>query len=250
VGPPPFLNGVDWHRPWLAAWRQPGERVAAASAAGLTLPHALNAQGGAPVRFTGPAALPQGHAYEAHIFATRTCPTRENLHDFFNGLAWLKFPLAKARLNALQAMEIAQGAVGGVRGPVRDAITLFDENGALLDAPPALWEALIARDWKRLFVDLRPLWAQAQVLVVGHALLEKLAQPRKALTAHIWHSQCPLSSHADADEWLASELTAERLRTKPFVTLPVLGIPGWCQGNDDESFYDDLRVFRPPPARP
>ena len=58
---------------------------------------------------------------------------------------------------------------------MRDAITVFDENGALLDAPPALWEALLARDWPRLFVDLRPLWAQARLVIFGHALLEKLA---------------------------------------------------------------------------
>jgi hypothetical protein len=249
VGPSSFLNGVDWHRPWFAAWQPAGERVAAASAAGMTLAQALNAQGGTTVRFTEPDALPQGHAYEAHIYATRTCPTRENLHDFFNGLAWLNFPLAKSRLNELQAAEIAQSGIGGVRGPVRDAITLFDENGALLDAPEPLWNALLSRDWKRLFVGLRPLWAQARVLVIGHALLEKLAQPRKALAAHVWHSQCSLSSRTEADEWLAGELTAGRLRAKPFVPLPLLGIPGWCQGNEDESFYDDLRVFRPPPGR-
>ncbi|MGZ5195524.1 MAG: DUF3025 domain-containing protein [Ramlibacter sp.] len=223
--------------------------MAAASAAGLPLAQALNAQGGAPVRFTGPDALPQGHAYETHIFATRTCPTRENLHDFFNGLAWLNFPLAKSRLNELQAREIAQRGIGGVRGPVRDAITLFDENGALLDAPEPLWHALRARDWQRLFVALRPLWTQARVLVVGHALLEKLAQPRKALTAHVWDSPCSLTSPTDADEWLANQLTAERLRAKPFTPLPVLGIPGWCAGNDDLSFYDDPRVFRTPPQR-
>jgi hypothetical protein len=215
----------------------------------MPLAQALNEQGGAPVRFTGPDSLPEGHAYEAHIFATRTCPTRENLHDFFNGLVWLEFPRAKSCLNELQAREIAQSGIGAARGPVRDAITLFDENGALLDAPEALWHALRARDWQRLFVTLRPLWAQARVLVVGHALLEKLAQPRKALTAHVWDAQCALSSRTDADEWLAGQLTAELLRTKPFVPLPVLGIPGWCAGNEDLSFYDDPRVFRPSPQR-
>ncbi|RYF02650.1 MAG: DUF3025 domain-containing protein, partial [Oxalobacteraceae bacterium] len=48
-------------------------------------------------------ALPPGTAYEAHIFATATIPTRDNLHDFFNGLVWLHFSEAKLRLNALQA---------------------------------------------------------------------------------------------------------------------------------------------------
>jgi hypothetical protein len=249
VGSSIALSSVDWDRPWFAAWRQVGERVAAAGAAGLSLAQALNDEGGAPVRFTGPGALLQGDAYESHIFAARDCPTRENLHDFFNGLVWLKFPLAKSRLNELQAREIAQAGVGAVRGPVRDAITLFDENGALLDAPEALWQALRARDWQRLFVELRPLWAQARVLVIGHALLEKLAQPRKALTAHVWDSQCSLASHADADEWLVAQLDAGRLAAKPFTPLPVLGIPGWCPENENKSFYDDLRVFRPPPGR-
>jgi hypothetical protein len=26
--------------------------------------------------------------------------------------------------------------------------------------------------------------------------------------------------------------------------LPVLGVPGWCPGNEDFSFYDDALVFR------
>ncbi len=66
-------------------------------------------------------------------------PTRDNLHDFFNGLAWLHFPQAKRCLNELQAAEIDQRRRGRPpRGPLRDALTLFDENGAVLDAPPVL----------------------------------------------------------------------------------------------------------------
>ena len=246
MGPSPFLSGVEWHRPWFAAWREAGERAAAAGASGLALAQALNAQGGAPVRFVGPEALPEGHAYEAHIFATRTCPTRENLHDFFNGLAWLAFPLAKSRLNELQAQEIAKRGVGAARGPVRDAITVFDENGALLQAPTPLWEALLARDWHRLFVELRPLWSEARLVVFGHALLEKLAQPRKDLTAHVWVGNCPLSARVEADAWLAGQLQAARLAAKPFTPLPVLGVPGWWPQNAEVSFYDDPRVFRRP----
>ena len=51
----------------------------------------------------------------------------------------------------------------------RDAITLLDENGAVLDAPAPLWQALAARDWRRLCIDLRPLWQQARLVPVGDA---------------------------------------------------------------------------------
>jgi hypothetical protein len=243
------VTGIDWSAPWFEPWREPGERVAKRIGAGRALHEALNDEPAAPIRFVPQSALPQDEPYERYVFEHRACPTREGLHDFFNGLCWLALPRTKQRLNALQAGQIAAAGLGEVRGPVRDAITLFDENGALLDAPPPLWDALLARDWQRLFVSLRPLWTQARLLVVGHALLEKLAQPRKALTAHVWHSQCALASLTSADQGLVAELDAQRLRAKPFTPLPVLGIPGWCQGNEDVSFYDDPRVFRPPPVR-
>ena len=237
---------VDWSAPWLHAWRAAGEPVAHQVAAGATLHDALAAAGPAPVRFVPQEALPPGAAYEQFIFETRQCPVRPGLHDFFNGLVWLQFPAAKSALNRLQAGEIARRGVAGCRGPVRDAITVFDENGALLDAPPALWEALLAREWRRLFVDLRPLWAQARLRIFGHALLEQLAlAPRKPLTAHVWHANCALNPGADADGWLAAQCTAEGLAAKPFTPLPVLGVPGWWPQNENFSFYDDSLVFRP-----
>lgn len=43
-------------------------------------------------------------------------------------------------------------------GPLHNALTLLDESGELLHrASPPLIEALIKRDWLRLFVELRPL---------------------------------------------------------------------------------------------
>jgi hypothetical protein len=210
---------------------------------------ALNQEPGAPVRFVGEGELAPGESYERHVFESGTCPTRENLHDFFNGLCWLALPLAKKRLNALQAAEIERAGVGARRGAVRDAITLFDENGALLHAPPALWEALLARQWRRLFIDLRPLWGQARLLVFGHALLEKLVRPRKEITAHVWRGPCPAPGLAEADGWLADQLTAERLALKPFTPLPLMGIPGWCAQSQAVSFYDDSLVFRPPAVK-
>lgn len=239
------LKAIDWDQPWLQPWREPGQRVAQAALAGAGLPEALNQERAAPVRFVPQSELPPGEAYERYIFNSGNCPTREGLHDFFNGLCWMRFPETKKRLNQLQAAEIAVAGVAPLRGPVRDALTVFDENAAFLLAPQPLWDALTARDWRRLFVELRPLWAQAQLVLFGHALLEKLVCPRKPIAAHVYQAQPAINSIADLDAWVAGDLCAARLAGKPFAPLPVLGVPGWCPGNEDFSFYDDAMVFRP-----
>ena len=236
---------IDWARPWFAPWREPGQAVARAVALGVPLHAALDAAGTAPVRFVPQEAWPAGSAYEQFVFETRECPVRPGLHDFFNGLVWLAFPQAKSALNRLQAAGIARDGIAGRRGPVRDAITVFDENGALLQAPPPLWEALRSREWRRLFVDLRPLWREARLTLFGHALLEQLARPRKSLTAHVWCAPAATESGAGGDAWLAAQCRPEVLATKPFTPLPVLGVPGWWPESENFSFYDDSLVFRP-----
>ncbi len=237
---------IDARQPWFepyAQWLDAGRPAVEAGASAAVVLSGLRdrSRDATAPQFVAGSSLPPGEAYEAFVARTGSVPTRDNLHDFFNGLVWLKFTQAKRRLNQLQAAEIARAGIGPSRGALRDALTLFDENGAVLDAPPALWEALLARDWPRLFVQLRPLWRQARLVVFGHALLEKLVSPRKDLTAHVWRAQ-PGNS---LDGWLAAQLTAERLAEKPFTPLPVLGIPGWWHGNEDFSFYDDPLVFRP-----
>ncbi len=236
---------IAWAQPWLAPWRAPGEAAAAAIAAGCAPHEALNAHAPAPVRFVPQEALPAGTAYEQFIFEARQCPVRPGLHDFFNGLAWHAFPATKTALNRLQAQEIARNGVGARRGAVRDAITVFDENGALLAAPAPLWDALRERAWRRLFVELRPLWGEARLLLFGHALLEQLASPRKGLTAHVWCAPRAPESGALEDAWLAAQCTPQALAAKPFTPLPVLGVPGWWPGSENFSFYDDSLVFRP-----
>ena len=171
---------IDWSTPWL----QGLPRIAVEG----PVHEALNRAGAAPVRFVPQSALPPGTAYEQFIHATGTVPTRDNLHDFFNGLVWLRFPHAKLRLNQLQAQAIAADGVQAVRGPLRDALTVFDENGAVLQAPDALWDALRARDWQRLFIHLRPLWREARLMLFGHALLEKLVSPRKPMVTTVSRS--------------------------------------------------------------
>ena len=242
------LEGIDWDAPWLQPWRDPGEGIAQRVAAGATVADALNAVRRAPRRFIPQAELPTGTAYEQHIFETGCVPTRDGLHDFFNGLAWMHFPRTKLRLNALQAAQIASTGIQPVRGPARDALTLFDENVALLQAPDALWDALAAKDWQVLFVTLRPLWAEANLILFGHALTEKLVAPRKPITAHVFRVAEPGRALADIDAWLADGLSAELLASKPFAHLPVLGVPGWWAANEGPGFYADASVFRAPRA--
>ncbi len=222
---------LDGTQPWFAPLRE----LLGALPSGMPAAAALNQLPGSGPRFVPADQLPAGVAYEAFIHRTGDVPTRENLHDLLNGLIWRRHPALKARLNALQAADIAARGIGPVRGALRDALTLFDENGALwMDPPPALAAALRARDWRALFATHRDLWPQPRFEIFGHALLEQLIRaPRKGLTAHVVIGDPMLLS---ADDWAQ----------KPFLPLPVLGIPGWWPANQDPAFYDDSKVFRRP----
>jgi len=204
---------------------------------------ALNAARGTAVgalRFVESSALPNDEPYEAYIARTGCVPTRDNLHDLFNGLIWLAYPKTKRRLNVLQSGQLALHGNAGPRGSLRDALTLFDENAAILQAPAALVEALRSREWKTLFVEQRAHWQSARLMLFGHALLEKLMQPRKAITAHVWVVEDL------TDDALASSLDPARLAAKDFLPMPVLGVPGWWPANEAPGFYDDAEVFRLP----
>ena len=235
---------IDWSAPWLANWRAVGEPIARQVCAGCPQPQALSDAALAPVGFVPQAELPEGQAYEDFIFAQGQVPTREGLHDFFNALCWMHFPLAKRQLNRLQAAEIARQGVGEVRGPVRDAATVFDENAWLIQPSDALWAALTEHRWQDALVGLRHEWAHTRLWAFGHAALEKLVQPYKSITVHLWRVPQDVAP-TDIDAWLAQDLSAAKLAIKPFSPLPVLGVPGWWAANADPAFYDDAEVFRP-----
>jgi hypothetical protein len=254
------LAAIDWDRPWLEPYRGRGRCLARHLAVGATVAEALNtelaaaplAPGAGPLCFVPQCDLPTGTAYEAHIAATGRVPTRDNRHDFFNGLVWLTSPQLKRQLNRLQAAHLSTAGIGPTRGAARDTLTLFDENAAWLQGPPALTEALRRRDWPALFVHQRAAWAGARLRLFGHALLDKLCRPRKAITAHVWLVPgAPDGGFGEAEAWLAGHLTdrsddggAGRVHHP----LPVLGVPGWWAANDDPAFYDDRAVFRPAPG--
>jgi hypothetical protein len=233
-----LANALASPQPWLVPYVPLARRVLASDDS-QSVADALNGAGTeAVVRFVEHAALAPDEPYEAFIARTDCVPTRNNLHDLFNGLMWLSYPQTKRRLNRLQAQEIGERGISSSRGALRDALTVFDENAALLHAPEELVEALRRRDWKSLFIENRAQWHSARLVLFGHALLEKLMQPRKAITAHVW-----VVENLD-DESVASSIDSQRLAGKPFLPLPVLGVPGWCAANQALEFYDDTDVFR------
>jgi len=93
-----------------------------------------------------------------------------------------------------------------------------------------------------LFVTYRSAWPQATPILFGHALLDKLMQPRKPITAHLW--LLPPDAGADAEAWCARQLDAALLVARPWQPLPVLGVPGWWPANEAPDFYADASVFR------
>jgi hypothetical protein len=246
------ISDEQWQAPWWQPWRKLGQQVMARMQAGEAVYEALNACAVASaIHFVPQSALPEGAAYEAFIFETKTVPTRDNLHDFFNGLAWLRFPRIKARLNALQYEEISKHGVQPLRGAVRDALTLFDENAAFLCAErhaPVI-AALRERDWHAAFQTHRALLVAHPPVLFGHALLEKLVSPYKSVTAHVFPAQSALDSIAfdnlcKLDASVADQLSAAALLPKPFVPMQVLGVPRWWVANEDADFYTDRTVFR------
>jgi len=262
-----FLDLIDWRQPWLAPFRMYGMQLVAADDWRLALNSIAAAcdirnHQGLPICFVPQAALPPNTAYEAFISDTGQVPTRENLHDFFNALVWLLFPESKARLNALQAAELAKAGTlsgsGKPRGAARDAATIFDENAALLVVRDGLvGQSLIAalrgHQWTQVFIAQRAAFGtDVEVWLFGHALVEKLVRPYKAITAHTLVLAAPIEffsqdAHARAgwiDQRIAAHLTQQGMTIGQLTPLPVLGVPGWC-AEQDPSFYADATVFRP-----
>lgn len=251
---------IDWSVAWFEPVRARGSTIETLSG----LVDALAAHGspgcnayGLPVRFIPQAALPAGRAYEAHIAATGEVPTRENLHDLFNALAWFAWPRTKAALNARQAGVIARDGIGPTRGAARDAATLFDENALLLVTDDeSLVAALRNHAWAELFDARRHCWHRSlRPIVFGHALMGKLVRPWKGVTAHAWHVALPVDAGMDCiDAAIAAAIVAgepgSEFSPRCFLPLPVLGIPGWWSANTQAGFYFDATVFRPARAGP
>lgn len=226
--------------------REPAVRVASGRA--LTLVE----QGGRP------ASLDQ--KYEARLYLEGELQVRRgDWHDYFNVLAWLAYPRAKSALNARHhAALMAQHAAGMPnRGPVQDALTLFDESGVVMIAADGdLLQMVRDFRWQALFLQHRErLMARARFFLFGHALYEKMLRPFRGITgrAILLDAQPALLSAplrdqlAVVDESVSARLSdpARFASPRELAVLPVLGVPGWYAGNEDGSFYDDTDYFRP-----
>lgn len=240
----------------------------------------LHTVDGQPLRFVDASDLPAGVPYEEHIGRTGRVPTRAcgdgAVHDLYNALIWLRWPKSKAMLNALhrqardRVMASDQGA--SARGPVRDRLTLFDESGLIwVCDDAAINAALRSFNWHELFVGHRARLERClTVAVFGHAVLQKLERPYKAITAHalILGPEIQDRTPEAIDRLLAIALTdlarsagQPREFVSPGLTgagtatstmpgpavlcpIPVLGLPGWSHENQDPGFYADEKIFR------
>ena len=210
--------------------------------------------GGLPLRF----ALPNGNAdYEQRAFDTGVVATRaENWHDAFNALVWLNFPLSKAALNmAHLASRSTNSDEKGQRGRARDVLTQFDECGVVFaSTSPALWQALRSHQWSEVFVARRAeLLATTRFIVFGHGSLDALRAPFVGLCGKAVFvavsgdliTDLDAGNFSTLDVEVARRVTSTNWRNAITQPLPLLGIPGATVENNDATYYQNSRQFRP-----
>ena len=218
-------------------------------------------QSGKPLRFVAQqrGKLPLEAQYEPRCYLHGEVQTREaNWHDLFNALVWLTFPKAKAAVNArhYRALVESPEGVAGTRGRRRDMLTLLDESGVIVVYTDVeLRRLLLEFQWKELFWRRREqVNAAMEFHLFGHGLYEKAMQPYIGMTgqglllkvAADFFSWSLASKLAHLDDALAQYLNApgEGMSPGELTPVPLLGIPGWWDGNTHPEFYDDRSYFR------
>ena len=210
---------------------------------------------GRPLALVAPDARASARDYELAVAERGELAWRErDWHDLMNVLVWLTFPRTKAAVNAGHVAAAAEPRAGSGRGARRDALTLFDESGALVACrDPVLLDLLRGFRWRELFVEHRQAVREhLRVLVFGHGLLDRCRRPWPGLTAHalclpVSAAECALDSPALGRALDARMATAVAALATPrdLSPLPLSGIPGWCADNANPAFYENTRVFRP-----
>lgn len=201
--------------------------------------------------------------YEQIIYQQNIIPTRPNTwHDLFNGLIWLQFPKTKRLLNQQHVEDIELNGLSP-RTVRRNNLTHFDECGVILTYQKGsnaeqLLQDLARHRWQTVFVDNRACWGrELNSYMFGHANLEMLLQPFIGLTGK-W-----LALEVDAqfsklayveqikqvDESLVKYIKQTNIfaAKKPMSPIPLLGIPGVWDANNNPEFYANTDYFRPVP---
>ena len=110
--------------------------------------------------------------------------------------------------------------------------------------------------WKELFWARRSeVRRRMRFFLFGHALYHKALDPFIGMTAKAVllgvpdaFTQRPLNVQiAETDRLLAAHVWERTRMThgRELSPLPVLGVPGWWTGNEQESFYENADYFRP-----
>ncbi|HSS47022.1 MAG TPA: DUF3025 domain-containing protein [Burkholderiales bacterium] len=216
---------------------------------------------GLPLRFVsqGPKSGKPEDKYEARIYLRGEVQVRsQNWHDLFNALVWLIFPRSKAALNRRHFLSASESEEKGEknRGPVRDALTLFDEGGVIVACSDSrLAQLLVDFKWKELFwVNRDAVIASMKFFLFGHAIYEKALQPFTGVTGRAVIFPVAADFFAAAleqqlqslDEKLAGYLNNPQHfnHTADLAPVPILGIPGWNTENERESYYENEAYFR------
>jgi hypothetical protein len=163
--------------------------------------------------------------YEGRVIERGEVPTRlDDWHDLFNALAFVRFPRAKRALHARQYQILASRLtptatrLPNARTREQDALSLFDEGGICVAAPPERVAALDAADDKTLRRELSA--QRIRVVPFGHALYEHMVAglPVPLGTVYVLPVVGPLSSPRLLDELdlaLSVALTDRDLFTLP-----------------------------------
>ncbi len=216
---------------------------------------------GKKIRFVPQAGKPTlfHEHYEPRIYCFGEIQTRiDNWHDYFNMLVWRCFPQVKAMINAIHynqaLLHFAQN--NNQRNTIQNRLTQFDECGVIVtSADPNLLTLLYEHRFAELFVQNRQaVLAKMNFFVFGHALYEKALNPYSGLTGPCVNFEVnpdfnflPLNQKIKHINLLTADYLKKLALMKniaKFTPLPVLGIPGWDQENENPEFYANKAYFR------
>lgn len=184
----PALESLsDWPAP--DQWQSHATEIAVWDRLGQTLVFTLEEKPGQRARRKRESSAP-GRSYEASICERQEIPTRaENLHDFFNAIIWLNFPLAKFALHR-RAYEIQnlwwQDHGREKRCPLADRLTCFDEGGIVFELSDGMTRdevesLLLSRndEAKKAFVSAH----RECFRLFGHGMMEVMMKGNTAIYA-------------------------------------------------------------------